>query len=333
MSVMDKRTAAPAGGDETATPKRALGWLPLVAGGVGVVGALLVLLSVVGGASSRDWYRGQVGGSRLYALDVRFARVLPFVIGAAIALAVVQRGRQRVEREHGASVRRHEWSEVLTHWMNAAGIGLGIITAAWLLTWFERPVSLETVYILHFFGAGLTTAAVAHHLTFQFVGGGRGLLPRWGGDVRNALAEVVGYTGVYRGLRGVFGIQLPPAVRRPLQRLLRRLNLVPDEHGKYLATEKVLSYPVWGLLVGIVVLTGLVKTLNYVLPVPGGLRQAATFLHDGSTIFLIIFLVFHVAALVLVPRNWPLLKSMFTSRISRAYVEKHLPGWKVTDGR
>ncbi len=43
--------------------------------------------------------------------------------------------------------------------------------------------------------------------------------------------------------------------------------------------------------------------------------------------FLVIFLAIHVGALVLVPRNRPLLKSMFATRISRTYAEQHLPRW------
>jgi hypothetical protein len=34
-----------------------------------------------------------------------------------------------------------------------------------------------------------------------------------------------------------------------------------------------------------------------------------------------------------VPRNWGLLKSMFTTRVSRAYAREHLPAWAAeTDG-
>jgi thiosulfate reductase cytochrome b subunit len=131
---------------------------------------------------------------------------------------------------------------------------------------------------------------------------------------------------------GVFGIQMPVVVRRPVQRVLRALKIVPDPAGKYLATEKVLSYTVWSVLIGLTVITGLIKTLHYLIPMPGGLRQAVTFLHDGATIFLLIFLGIHVAALVLVPRNWPLLKSMFTTRVSRAYAKEHLPLWTDEDG-
>jgi thiosulfate reductase cytochrome b subunit len=120
---------------------------------------------------------------------------------------------------------------------------------------------------------------------------------------------------------------LPPAIRRQLQSALRRFDIAPDPAGKYLATEKVISYPGWAILVGIVVVTGVIKAFHYLYTLPGWLRQAMTFLHDGATIFLIIFLALHVAALVLVPRNWALLKSMFTIRVSRGYAEERLPLW------
>jgi thiosulfate reductase cytochrome b subunit len=307
--------------------------LPAMALAAAVVGVIVVLPLVNHDQASSDWYRGLLGGSRLYKVNVIFARLVPFLIGAAVALALLQRGRQQTRTvEMGESLRRHELSEVAGHWLNAAGIGIGLITAAWLLRWIDRPFSLETTYIIHFVGAGLTLAAVAHHVTYELAGGGTGLLPRRKADFKNALAELIGYTGVYRGMRGAFGIQLPVVIRRPIQRVLRRLNVVPDPAGKYLATEKVLSYTVWLVLIGLIVVTGIVKTLHYVLSVPGWLLQPMTFLHDGATIFLLVFLAIHVSALVFVPRNWPLLKSMVTTRISRAYANQHLPLWVEEEG-
>jgi hypothetical protein len=178
-------------------------------------------------------------------------------------------------------------------------------------------------------GAGFTVVAIAHHVAYHLAGGGAGLIPRSLADFKNALAEAVSYTGVYRGMPGAFGIQLPRVVRQPFGRVLRALRIVPDPSGKFTASEKVLSYPVWTILIGVVVVTGVVKAVHYVYALPGGLREAMTFVHDGATIFLIIFLAFHVGALVLVPRNWPLLKSMFTTRIKRSYVERHLPAWNI----
>jgi cytochrome b subunit of formate dehydrogenase len=292
---------------------------------LGVLLTFAVLLRDNGG----DWHRSIVGGSRLYAIDVTFARLLPFLIAGMVTFALLLRGRRSADAGEvtAQSIRRHELDEVLTHWVNAVGIGLCLITGSMLLRWLHNPFSEDTTYLLHFIGAGCVVGAVAHHLAYQIGGGGSGLIPRSWSDIKNAIAEVVSYSGVYRGMRGAFGIQLPAWLRRPLQRVLRALHLAPDPAGKYLATEKVLSYPIWSILIGIVVITGIVKAAHYVWALPGGVLRGATFLHDGATIFLLILLAAHVASVVLVPRNWALLISMFTTRISRAYVREHLPEW------
>lgn len=292
-----------------------------------LIGIVLIVPMTNADADARDWYRDTVGGSELYRLNVVFGRLVPLLAGAFIAIAIMQRQHLRAREVHTAtSLQRHGWTEVLTHWFNAAGVVVCLVTAAWLLGWLDGP-SLETTLTLHFIGAGFMVAAVAHHVTYQLIDGGQGLV-RWGkGEPKNALAETVSYAGVYRGLPGIFGLQLPQGARRAVQPLLRRFNIVPDYAGKYLATEKVISYTGWSILVGVVTLTGLIKALHYVYAMPAGLRQGASLLHDGATYFFIAMLIVHVAALTLVPRNWALLRSMFTTRVPRKYAEEHLPKW------
>jgi cytochrome b subunit of formate dehydrogenase len=324
VSASSAATGRPAGG----AAELALRWLPPLLFLVAVAGVIAVLPSIAGDEDGREWHRGVLGGSNLYKLNVVFARLVPFVAGASLALAASQRRWLRTRETHTAtSLQRHALTEVLTHWLNAIGVVLCLITAVWLLGWFGNPVTLETAYTIHFLGAGFTLAAVCHHLGYQLFGGGSGLIPRSRADAKNALAETVSYAGVYRGLAGVFGIQLPPSVRRPVQTVLRRYDIAPDPAGKYLATEKVVSYSGWAIVVGVVVTTGVVKALNYVYGMPGGVLQAASFLHDNATYVLLVLLFLHIAALVLVPRNWPLLRSMFTTRVSRAYAAEHLPLW------
>jgi cytochrome b subunit of formate dehydrogenase len=278
-------------------------------------------------SDARTWYRDTVGGSELYRLNIIFGRLVPLLAGAFIAIALMQRQHLRAREVHTAeSLQRHGWTEVLTHWFNAIGVVICQITAAWLLGWVDGP-SLNTALTVHFIGAGFMVAAVAHHVTYQLIDGGQGLI-RWGkGEPKNALAETVSYTGVYRGMPGAFNVQLPQGARRAAQPLLRKFNIVPDYAGKFLATEKVISYTGWAILVGIVTLTGLIKALHYLYAMPGGLRQGASFLHDNVIYFFIAMLIVHVAALTLVPRNWALLRSMFTTRVSRKYAEEHLPRW------
>ncbi len=307
-----------------------LRWIPLALAAAAVLGIVGAAVSVAVDADASAWPGSGLGGSTLYTINVLFARLWPFLIALGVGVALWQRTRQRREAAPGpgVSVRRHEWTDIATHWTNAVGVGLALITAVWLLDWLDSPLSLEATYSLHLVGSGLTLAAVGHHLAFHGAGGGRGLIPRSWRDLKNALAELVSYTGVYRGLRGVFGLQLPGPIRRPAGRALRRLRLAPDPPEKFLATERVLSYPVWAILLAVVVVTGVVKAIHYVYALPEGLRDGLTFVHDGATLFLLIFLAIHVGALVLVPRNWPLLRSMITSRIARAYVRTNLPRWE-----
>jgi cytochrome b subunit of formate dehydrogenase len=303
-----------------------LKWLPPVVLIVAIIGIVLVVPMTTGDSDAREWYRGKVGGSELYRLNVIFGRLVPLLAGAFIAIGLMQRQMKQAREVHTAtSLQRHGWTEVLTHWFNATGVIICLITAAWLLGWVGGP-SLETTLLIHFIGAGFMVAAVAHHVTYQMFGG-HGLVRRQKGDVKNAIAETVSYAGVYRGMPGAFGIQLPQKARQAVQPLLRRFNIVPDYNGKYLATEKVISYTGWAILVGVVLVTGLIKSLNYVYGMPGWLRQWSSFLHDGAVYFFIAMLIVHVAALTLVPRNWALLRSMFTTRVSRKYAEEHLPLW------
>lgn len=304
-------------------------WTPLVVVVLSLVGLALVPLTIARDEASYAWLTGQLGGSDVYTLNVAFARAVPFILAAAIAFAVWQRlrGRSRDVIVDG-EVHRHDATTVVSHWVNGFGMIVCLITAAWFIRWFDRPFDVETLYLLHFIGAALVLAAVAHHTTFQIVLGGRGLQPRGMEDVRLAAAEALGYAGVFAKRRSVLGIGLPVRVRRPLQRFfVRRLGLAPGEEDKYLASERVLSYAPWVILIGTVVITGLIKAARYVMPMPEPLLRVATFLHDGATIWIVALLFVHVAALVLIPLNLPLLKSMVTTRISLDFVANHLPRW------
>ncbi|GIW07634.1 MAG: hypothetical protein KatS3mg060_2439 [Dehalococcoidia bacterium] len=304
-------------------------WTPLVVVVLSLVGLALVPLTIGRDEASYAWLTGQLGGSEVYTLNVWFARAVPFILAAAIGFAVWQRlrGRSRDFIIDG-EVHRHDTTTVVSHWVNGLGMLVCLVTAAWFVRWFQRPFDVETLYMLHFIGAALVLAAVAHHTTFQIVLGGRGLQPRLPEDLPMAAAETLGYAGVYSKKRSVLGIGLPLSIRRPLQRfIVRRLGLAPGEEDKYLASERILSYAPWVVLIGTVVITGLVKAARYVVPVPDGVLRVSTFLHDGAIVWIVALLFIHVAAVVLIPLNLPLLKSMVTTRISLDYVAKHLPRW------
>ncbi|MCL6649287.1 MAG: cytochrome b/b6 domain-containing protein [Chloroflexi bacterium] len=304
-------------------------WIPVVVLVLSLIGIALVPLTIGRDAASYAWLTGQVGGSEVYTLNLFFARAVPFLIAAAIALAAWQRlrGRSREVVAQG-QVRRHETTTVISHWVAALGLIVCLITAMWFVRWFSRPFEVETLYLLHFIGAALLLVVVAHHVTYDWVFGGRGLQPHLPEDLKPAAAEVLGYAGVFARKRSVLGIGLPLALRHPLQRVfVRRLGIAPAEEDKFLSSEKVFSYLPWVILIGVVVITGLIKAGRYVAPIPEPVLQVATFLHDGSLVWIIALLFFHVAALVLIPVNWPLLLSMVTTRVPLSYVAQYLPRW------
>jgi formate dehydrogenase subunit gamma len=96
--------------------------------------------------------------------------------------------------------------------------------------------------------------------------------------------------------------------------------------GKYLASER-LSYLLWLVFIGLVVLTGFFKAAAHIWNIPGEIMGAATFIHDLSALGMVALLVFHVLLGALVPWSWQLLRSMVTGYVSEKYVEKHHPLW------
>jgi cytochrome b subunit of formate dehydrogenase len=97
--------------------------------------------------------------------------------------------------------------------------------------------------------------------------------------------------------------------------------------GKYLAAEQTVSYPPWAILIGTIVVTGLIKMMRYVYPMPNTLIASMTVIHDLAAIGIGLMLVIHLLPLLLVPANWPLLLSMFRTTVPLDYVKKRHPAW------
>lgn len=303
-------------------------FLPLLLIVLSLVGIALIPMTIARDQTGYEWLANELGGSGVYSLNVWFARSVPFIIAVSIGFAIWQRSRIIKRNEiTGSQVRRHDTTTVVFHWVNGLAMIACLITAAWFVRWVQRPFDLETLYLLHFVAAALVLATSVHHLVHQMMLGGGGLTPQ-GHDIKNAAAETVGYAGVFSKKRAAFGIQLPIALRRPAQRFfVRKLGLQPGEEGKYLASEKLLSYAPWVLLIGIVVITGVLKSARYIVPIPDMLLRVSTYLHDGTMVWILVLLFFHVAAIVLVPINLPLFFSMLNGKISLDYVKQNLPKW------
>jgi cytochrome b subunit of formate dehydrogenase len=298
--------------------------------------ALFILLSwliLIGTAASAQTPTG--GGfppqSVLFNDALFLARAAPFIVALGILAGIVQ---ARAAAQGGGDaivgerVRRHDLSTVVAHWANAAGVILGLATGAIVLRWVDYRPELRLVFIIHYAGAALMLFAIFNHLTRHGVSGGTGLIPKRLNVIRDLIGELLEYAGVFGPAGAVLRIPWPKAIRQPIARYARALLSYQESRaGKYLATEQTISYPPWAILMGLIVVTGLIKVLRYVYVIPNPVVATATAIHDVTTIAIGVMLIIHLLPLLLIPANWPLLLSMFRTTVPRKYVEERHPAW------
>ena len=300
----------------------------LLASGALVFGALVMSVSIVFAQSGGG--EGFPPQSALFDDALTLARALPFVAAFGIGFGIWQAkvNKRPKSSPNSPDVTRHDFGSVVAHWTNGLGFIVGMLTGAMVLRWIQRLDDLRFIFQLHYVGAGLVVFGVASHLTQHAVSGGFGLIPRSFKDVREALGELIEYTGVFGPAGAAFRIPIPKAIRKPIAETFDAFGIAPPKRlGKYLPAEKVFSYVPWGIIITVMTFTGLVKAFRYVYVMPLPFVAQMSGLHDLFTAFAVIMLAIHIAAVTLAPRNWPLLVSMFTTRVSRRHVEQWHPAW------
>ena len=269
--------------------------------------------------------------SLLFNDAVFLARVAPFIIALGIVVGIVQArmaARSGGDAIIGDQVRRHDLSTVIAHWTNAIGVILALITGALILRWVDYRPELRLVFIIHYVGAALMLFGIFNHLTRHGVSGGTGLIPKSFGVLRDLIGELFEYAGIFGPKEAVLRIPWPKAIRQPIAKYVKALlGYKEGRADKYLVTEQILSYPPWAILMGVIVVTGVIKLLKYMYPIPGSVLNTATVVHDLATIAIGVMLIIHLLPLFLVPANWPLLLSMFKTTVPRRYVEERHPAW------
>ncbi len=301
----------------------------LIATSAAVFGGVVVTLGTAfaqGGVPS-----GFPPETDLYNDAVLLARILPLVAALGIGFGVWQARlslRQPKSSPGSPTVIRHDFGTVVAHWTNAIGFMTGMVTGLIILRWLPRPDAMRGVFALHYVGASLAVFGIAAHLTQNSVTGGLGLIPRSLRDLRNGLAEIGEYLGFFGPDGAVFGIRLPKFVRDTFGETLTIFGLKPTKKiGKFLPIEKVFSYTPWAIIIGVIIVTGLIKSFRYLYPISPTFIAPVSLVHDIFAYAAVAMLVIHLAAVLLVPRNWPLLISMFTTRVSRKHVQQWHPLW------
>jgi formate dehydrogenase subunit gamma len=222
------------------------------------------------------------------------------VFGGIFVGATIRREESKIV---SGKVLRHGWGTSFYHWSFAlSGVAL-IVTGIYVGFLFiprlvSDPQAVALMYNLHFMGALVFLFGISAHITDGYVTGKfKEHLPE-SGDVGDAVAHYASKLGVGRKPR----------------------------EGKYLASEK-LSYPMWLVFIGLVVLTGFIKVSAHIWNIPSGVMGVTTYIHDLAALAIIALLIVHVVLGALVPWSWQLLRSMLTGYVSRGYAEDHHPEW------
>jgi formate dehydrogenase gamma subunit len=251
-------------------------------------------------------YAFQAGYTGSYTYNLLFESVV-WAIPVSILLGVLvgsfaKDGHDTHIDEQG-KVLRHDETMFFQHWSHAiatlllivTGIGLGVLIFP---RFFSNPQDVGFALNLHFIGVVLFLFTVFFHVTKNILTGEiKENMP-----AAHDIPEAIGH---YKAMLG-FGKQ--------------------PEEGKYLASER-LSYPVWGIFVAGIILSGLIKVSAYIWNMPEVLMTVATLVHGVCTVAIVLVLIVHVFLGAIIPPSWPLIKSMITGYVTEDYVKAHHVKW------
>ena len=271
---------------------RIVTWFLVVAG---LVLTAFGVITVIGqaGSGAQPW------GEELSDNFV-FIKVLPFVLGFGVAAGLLMARTYGPKVRSDGAIRRWSPGTVLGHAVLTVGFLLALPTGMWQylggILDVNLPIPIYLFYRVHYIGAAIVLFAVTAFMSYLWMTGDRSLLisrGQWG-----------------RHLLGL-AYELPPRIRAPYAKLLRiDLRQPRPPTGQFTFYEKVVEFPSWSILLALITITGLIKAMRYLIPVPGlGLWLAST-LHVAAMVGIVIKLLDHLRYTF--PR-WPLMASIATT--------------------
>lgn len=287
-------------------------------------GSSRVLLGVVGlaatlggaGAILAQASSGAQPWSAELSDNLVFAKAIPFVLGLGVVVGLLLSGQvgARTERRKDGALRRFRPATVVGHWVCALGILLALVTGVWQylggILDVEAPVPLYLFYRVHYLGATLLLFTVSAFATRWWLEGDRSLLVpsgQWIRHLRGLAHELPRPLGTM--LAGLLGLDM------------RRRPPLVDQFTYY---EKVVSFPTWTFVIALITVTGVVKAMRYVFPVPGPVLFWASTIHVAAMVLMAVKVLDHLRYTF---ARWPLLVAMVTTWVSEGYVRARHPGW------
>lgn len=248
--------------------------------------------------------------------NIVFARTIPFVLAFGLAAGMFGAAMARnAPQTKSGQVRRFSRATVIGHWIITIGFLLALPTGVWQylggILDVELPVDLYLVYRVHYVGAAIILFSIAYFLAYWWQTGHHALwVPR----------------GQWRSHLSAFSRELPPALGQRVARLLRlRTGDAPTEAGQFTYYETAFSFPTWTIALGLITITGLIKALRYLMPVPGPVLYGASTLHVAAMVLLVLKVLDHLRYTF---ARWPLVVAMTTTWVSEQYARVHFPRWR-----
>lgn len=285
---------------------RIVTWLLVLAGlALTVFGVITVLGQA--GSGAQPW-------SDELSDNFVFIKVLPFVLGLGVAAGLLMARTYGPKVRSDGAIRRWSPGTVFGHAILTIGFILALPTGMWQylggILDVELPIPIYLFYRVHYIGAAIVLFAVAAFMSYLWMTGDRSLLisrGQWG-----------------RHLLGL-AYELPPRIRAPYAKLLRvDLSQPRPPTGQFTFYEKVVEFPSWSVLLALITITGLIKAVRYLIPVPGLVLFLASTLHVAAMVGIVIKLLDHLRYTF--PR-WPLVGSIATTWVNQRYAQLRHPGW------
>lgn len=269
---------------------------------IGLLAVFAVGIFLAYEASQLYLYRAAFAGSYKYnLLFTNYGWLIPIAVFLGIYAGAAAK-RKEAEIVDG-KVLRHDETAFLIHWAHALSCLLLLATGVYLGFLFiprlvNTPQMVGFILNLHFVGVLVFMFSVSMHITDVLVGGKLKEHMPESHDMQDAVAHYAAKLGIGAA----------------------------KKEGKFLASER-LSYPMWVVSVGLVILTGLVKVSAHIWTIPAGLMGFTTLFHDVAALLVLLNLLAHVTLSSIVPWSWPLIKSMLTGYVSLDYARHHHALW------
>jgi cytochrome b subunit of formate dehydrogenase len=277
----------------------------------------VVLLAIGLGLSLSEWASGSQPWGQLLGDNFLFARSLPFTIGLGIVVGFWRASGWRWDPDRrSGSIRRFAPSTVVLHALAGLALVTLIATGGWQylkgLLDVDSPIYMATVYRIHYIAASLLIFVTATFVTDWLLRRERALTIAKGQFIRSM-----------RGLAHELPKPIGTTIGYTLGLDLRRTPPPTEEFTYY---ERTISFPTWELAIGLIILTGAIKAMRYVYPIPGEVLYWVSAVHVGSGVLLGMKLLDHLRY-VLAPSRWPLMTAMATGWIPEAYAKRFHPAW------